>query len=275
MRFHSQNLNECSCGKPRSSMFWHGRCWWYAKREIRCEWMLFKWARNFAITLRFGGGDNDDEIQFHVCIPWIFSVYLSMAGVFHCKECKTGIAIHNQAIWLYPLCWENEHKSDDSWFRRWHAWAFPWSYDWYSTEVLTQHTPELAKTVWKELKGDRKRRGIDSFEMMREMNKFEEQVTEIHNYVYQRKNGDLQTVKAHIHVDRMVWRMRWWPLLPFNMTRTSIDIRFKDVNGNVTEVGEGTGSWKGGCTGCGYEMLPGETPWQTLQRMEKERTFSR
>lgn len=257
------------------SMFWHGRCWLYTKREIHCEWMFFKWARDFAITLRFGGGDNDDGIQFHVCLPWLFSVYLRMAGVFRCKECKTGIAIHNQAIWFYPLCWENEHRCDDPWWRRWHCWAFPWSYDWHSTEVLTPQPPELAKTVWIERRGDRKLRRIDSFEMLREQHEFRDGVTEIHDYTYHRKNGDVQRVKAHIHVNRMVWRMRWWPILPFKKVRTSIDVQFKDVDGKVTEVGEGTGSYKGGCTACGYDMLPGETPWQTLLRMESERKFSR
>ncbi len=34
------------------------------------------------------------------------------------------------------------------------------------------------------------------------------------------------------------------------------------------------GSWKGGVLGCGYEMKPGETPKQTLRRMERERVFN-
>jgi len=40
------------------------------------------------------------------------------------------------------------------------------------------------------------------------------------------------------------------------------------------EVGERAGSWKGGCIGCSYEMMPGETPSQTLRRMQRERRFS-
>lgn len=39
------------------------------------------------------------------------------------------------------------------------------------------------------------------------------------------------------------------------------------------EVGERTGSWKGGTVGCSYESRPGETPVQTLRRMERERRF--
>lgn len=32
-------------------------------------------------------------------------------------------------------------------------------------------------------------------------------------------------------------------------------------------------TYKGGTTGCSYEMKPGEIPLQTLKRMEKERRF--
>jgi hypothetical protein len=41
----------------------------------------------------------------------------------------------------------------------------------------------------------------------------------------------------------------------------------------VDEVGEEAGSWKGGVLGCGYTLLPNETPLQCLRRMEKERKF--
>jgi hypothetical protein len=39
------------------------------------------------------------------------------------------------------------------------------------------------------------------------------------------------------------------------------------------EVGERSGTWKGGCIGCGYKMLPGETIAQAIRRMEAERVF--
>lgn len=47
-----------------------------------------------------------------------------------------------------------------------------------------------------------------------------------------------------------------------------IDIEFSD------EVGERTGSWKGGVLGCGFDMLPGERPVDALRRMELERKFT-
>ena len=39
------------------------------------------------------------------------------------------------------------------------------------------------------------------------------------------------------------------------------------------EVGKDKGSWKGGCIGCSYNLLPGETPEECIKRMEKERSF--
>jgi len=38
-------------------------------------------------------------------------------------------------------------------------------------------------------------------------------------------------------------------------------------------VGKGKESWKGGTLGCGYDLLPHETPVQCLIRMSKERNL--
>jgi hypothetical protein len=87
-------------------------------------------------------------------------------------------------------------------------------------------------------------------------------------YTYTLRDGGRQYVEATVTVERLTWVWRWfrWLGRP-RMVRTSIDIEFSD------EVGERRGSWKGGTIGCGYEMLPGETPQQTLRRMERERKF--
>ena len=51
------------------------------------------------------------------------------------------------------------------------------------------------------------------------------------------------------------------------MERVNIDVQFDG------EVGERSGSWKGGTVGCGYDKLPHESIEQCLRRMEKEREF--
>ena len=87
---------------------------------------------------------------------------------------------------------------------------------------------------------------------------------ETHPYTYTLRSGEVQHRLATIKVDTRKWTRYW---LPFKCISKSIDIEFND------EVGERSGSWKGGCMGCSYEMLPNETPLQTLRRMEQERKF--
>ena len=88
---------------------------------------------------------------------------------------------------------------------------------------------------------------------------------EQHPYRYILRSGEVQDRIATIKAERRLWTRPW---LPRRMERPSIDVSFND------EVGEQTGSWKGGVMGCGYHMLPGETPLDTLRRMERERKFS-
>lgn len=87
---------------------------------------------------------------------------------------------------------------------------------------------------------------------------------EVHPYAYTLRSGEVQHRTATIKHERRLWT-RWW--LPFRRVSNSIDVTFSD------EVGERSGSWKGGCVGCSYTMNPGETPLQTLRRMEVERPF--
>jgi len=92
-------------------------------------------------------------------------------------------------------------------------------------------------------------------------------------YRYVLRDGTVQERTATISVSEMEWRWRWFMWLAWpRKVRRSIEVAFSD------EVGERTGSWKGGCTGCGYEMRRGafrdETPGECLQRMEQERKFA-
>lgn len=93
--------------------------------------------------------------------------------------------------------------------------------------------------------------------------------TETYPYRYLLRSGELQQRTATIHVTRMEWRLRWLRWTRFGRdVRHYIDVEFSD------EVGERSGSWKGGTTGCSYELRPGETPLQCLRRMESERRFT-
>ena len=92
---------------------------------------------------------------------------------------------------------------------------------------------------------------------------------ESYPYSYTLRNGEVQNRIATVYVERREWRQKWIQWCPFfALKRKSIEVSFDD------EVGERTGSWKGGTIGCGYEMLAGETAEQTLRRMEQERIFN-
>lgn len=91
---------------------------------------------------------------------------------------------------------------------------------------------------------------------------------EDHPYRYVLRSGEVQERTASVTVEEREWRWRWLRWLPWpRLVVRSIDVRFDD------EVGERTGSWKGGTVGCGWAMRRGELPVDTLRRMEQERIF--
>jgi hypothetical protein len=89
-------------------------------------------------------------------------------------------------------------------------------------------------------------------------------------YVYTLQSGEVQVREAAVTAERRTWcwRLFWKAGLWFpKRTRAYIDVAFSD------EVGERTGSWKGGCVGASYELRRGESPEACLRRMERERVF--
>ena len=92
--------------------------------------------------------------------------------------------------------------------------------------------------------------------------------SEEYPYTYTLRNRTVQnrtaTVSKRRHIlCRRAFKMIGWP----KWTEESIDVCFSD------EVGERSGSWKGGTIGCGYDLHHGETMVECLRRMERERDF--
>lgn len=90
----------------------------------------------------------------------------------------------------------------------------------------------------------------------------------IFDYSYTLKSGAVQQRTATVYESRMAWRRKWfgWSKL-FERERRYVGFTFSD------EVGERSGSWKGGVIGSSETMLTGETVEQTFRRMERERKF--
>jgi hypothetical protein len=92
---------------------------------------------------------------------------------------------------------------------------------------------------------------------------------ESHPYTYVLRNGTVQNRTATINGEEREWRWRWFTWLPWpRQISRVINVSFND------EVGERTGSWKGGTLGCGWEWKHGESMLQALRRMERERKFT-
>lgn len=94
-----------------------------------------------------------------------------------------------------------------------------------------------------------------------------------HPYIYKLESGSYQQRIAKIGLLRDERTCRFlnkttfpWPW-PLRTVTDYIEVQFSD------EVGERSGSWKGGCIGCSYRILPSESPYETLKRMERERKF--
>lgn len=132
---------------------------------------------------------------------------------------------------------------------------FPWALNWYRTSLL------LKDGTWEhEKKGTRKEFWEDEWKEIR----FEES----YPYTYTLNSGEKQERTALITVEEREWRRYYTPFTKlFNRVDKTIAVEFSD------EVGERSGSWKGGTVGCSYSMKKGETPLQCLQRMSRERKF--
>lgn len=103
-----------------------------------------------------------------------------------------------------------------------------------------------------------------------------EPATEVHPYRYVKRDGTVQNVKATMQVDEMEWRWAIVRLLRLPLrgqVHRLIDVTFSSDEPGFDGVGERAGSYKGGTIGCGYEMRPGETPLETLRRMQRDRKF--
>lgn len=91
---------------------------------------------------------------------------------------------------------------------------------------------------------------------------------ETYPYQYITKSGAIQNCLATIRVEEREWRWHSFKWLKWTRhVQKEIQVDFND------DIGERKGTWKGGTTGCAYSMLPNETPYETLKRMESNRRF--
>lgn len=133
------------------------------------------------------------------------------------------------------------------------VWDIPWiSYVFEGHWILDKHN------AWQEVG----KKGLPDSWVFRETDAY----SETHDYTYTLKSGEVQHRKAVCTIEKRRWHRKWLPWA--KMECREIDVEFDG------EVGERTGSWKGGTIGCSYEMQEGETIKQCLRRMEREQEFN-
>ena len=136
--------------------------------------------------------------------------------------------------------------------------SLPWSLEWVRTSYM------LENGEWVHDRKGNRGKNIDYHS-----DEFKESLfTEKHGYLYTLNNGQCQERDAKVTIVEREWRPIWFRWTPiFSKKRRVIEIEFD------REVGERTGSWKGGCIGCSWEIFPNETPLMALRRMERVRKF--
>lgn len=227
--------------------------WRINKSSIDFKWGYFAPRFGFEFVLN-RGGYFDPRYSITFCFIW---GYLNIKLPFKtrlaegCDLPRYGVAIHNDTFWIYTGGKYDEQLGQCTGNDQWIAWYLPFfNYEFDGHWVVGKD----GEYVFMD-------KGMASWEFKKTGAK-----TETHPYTYTLKNGTVQNRKATISQEKRRWHRKWFAFLKREIV--TIDVEFDG------EVGESTGSWKGGTIGCGYDMLPGESMLDTLRRMESERVFS-
>jgi hypothetical protein len=84
-------------------------------------------------------------------------------------------------------------------------------------------------------------------------------------YTYKLDDGGVQKCLATCRSERTLLKRNW---IPYRKVIRTIQVDFDKP------IGPGVETWKGGTVGCMEYMKPGESPIQTLMRMQRERRFN-
>lgn len=213
----------------------------------------FKWGY---FAPRFGfkfivnrGGYFDQTYSINFCLIWgEFQVKLPFKTRIpeSCDTPRYGIDIHGNTFWIHLGGKMNSWEQCDSKWITWDLPFFSWVFDWHKVK-MPDGKWELVERC--------------------DFGYREKVYTETHPYTYVLRSGEIQEREATCYVEERQWHRKWFPFARMNSRVINID--FSD------EVGEGTGSWKGGTVGCSYDLKEGETIKECLKRMESEREFRR
>lgn len=234
----------------------------------------FRWRDGNLARFRWGEVSTGWGLALAVCKfeeHWALHLHLIYLNVFINLWHPRVEPKEMMETWGFSIPWEPGYGKLAAWHFNWgdkcKIVTMPWAWEWYRTSILA----EDGKNWIHELTTHGGRVPVCGpvsekwFFFSRDLPRWKE----AHPYRYVLRSGEVQERTATIAVSEMEWRWRglMWLAWPRKVTRT-IDVEFSD------EVGERSGSWKGGCIGCSYELRPTETPEECLRRMEAERKFA-
>jgi hypothetical protein len=212
---------------------WRG--WFEDGQSVEINWSRHGWE--FAAQLAIHDDDDDRGRRLLNLSFWRLSIWLPLGITGHpwpaMERPQWGVSASKEFGFII-------HTG-----KRRRQWDWPW--DWHTL----RYEQQMPDGSW-----------ADVFD--REAQPY----TETHPYTYILQSGEVQNRTATIGKRRHVichraFKAFGWP----RWVKESIDVQFDG------EVGERSGSWKGGCIGCGYDLHRGETMEHALRRMEAERKF--
>ena len=210
------------------------------------KYLVFYFTRSFDISFE-SNGYFDNRPRFNLDL-FLFSLTLILPiknkYENECESPKYGISYFDGIFWI-------RFGMDKYW-----TIYSPFSLQWVRTSILKKDGSYEHET-------NKNRK--DFYE-----DKWKEIIwSESHPYIYHLNSGEIQERVATIFVKEREWRMHWFKWLPImKKIKKVIEVEFNE------EVGQNSGSWKGGVIGCSYNLLENETPLQCLRRMEIERKFN-
>lgn len=236
-----------------------GGRWKNGKRSYRMRWgelTIGKRGSAIELCLFSGAAGNEGRFSLHLHLFWI-NTFISLPFLDRWAYkpgemmCSWGYS-HSPDMGFHLHWGEVKRKTWPYWQARTKIVNMPWR-DW----VQTSNDVRRADGSWAPYVG--------SWERNKEP---DGRHLETHPYRYVLRSGEVQERNATIYVERRVYKLKWLRWLPFGRVRHSIDVSFDG------EVGERTGSWKGGCFGCDYNLRENETPLECLCRMQRDRRFN-